>query len=82
MASLVTLLLWMLPIAAVFGIVYSDKRIYDVVEVILTRVFENSISHEHAISHYNNIPGSSGIGGAGRHPERIYYGQRQKASDT
>jgi hypothetical protein len=40
MASLVTLLLWMLPIAAVFGIVYSDKRIYDVVEVILTRVFE------------------------------------------
>lgn len=40
MASLVTLLLWMLPIAAVFGIVHSDKRIYDVVEVILTRVFE------------------------------------------
>lgn len=40
MASLATLLLWMLPIAAVFGIVYSDKRIYDVVEVILTRVFE------------------------------------------
>lgn len=40
MASLVTLLLWMLPIAAVFGIVYSDKRIYDVVEVILIRVFE------------------------------------------
>lgn len=40
MASLVTMLLWLLPIAAVFGIVYSDKRIHDVVEVILTRVFE------------------------------------------
>ena len=40
MTSLVTLLLWLLPIAAVFGIVYSDKRIYDSVEVILSRVFE------------------------------------------
>lgn len=40
MTSLVTLLLWLLPIAAVFGIVYSDKRIYDAVEVIITRVFE------------------------------------------
>jgi hypothetical protein len=40
MASLVTLLLWMLPIAAAFGVVYSDKRIYDTVDAILTRVFE------------------------------------------
>lgn len=40
MASLVTLLLWMLPIATVFGVVYSDKRIYDTVDAILNRVFE------------------------------------------
>lgn len=40
MASLVTLLLWMLPIAAAFGVVYSDKRIYDAVDAILARVFE------------------------------------------
>ena len=31
MASLVT---------AVFGVVYSDKRIYDTVDAILNRVFE------------------------------------------
>ena len=35
-----TLKINLMEIAAVFGIVYSDKRIYDVVEVILTRVFE------------------------------------------
>lgn len=40
MEHLVTLVLPLLVIAAVFGIVYSDKRIYDAVEVILTRVFE------------------------------------------
>lgn len=40
MEHLVTLILPLLVIAAVFGIVYSDKRIYDAVEVILTRVFE------------------------------------------
>lgn len=41
MASLVTLLLWLGAIAAVFGIVYSDKRIYNAVDDILTRFFEN-----------------------------------------
>lgn len=40
MASIVTILLWLLPIAAVFGIIYSDKRIYDTVDAILNRVFE------------------------------------------
>ena len=40
MAHLITFLLWTIPVAAVFGIVYSDKRIHDAVEVILTRVFE------------------------------------------
>ena len=40
MAHLITFLLWTIPVAAVFGIVYSDKRIPDAVEVILTRVFE------------------------------------------
>ena len=38
MEHLVTLVLPLLVI--VFGIVYSDKRIYDAVEVIITRVFE------------------------------------------
>lgn len=41
MAHLVTLLLWLGAIAAVFGIVYSDKRIYNAVDDILTRFFEN-----------------------------------------
>ena len=40
MEHLVTLVLLILVIAAVFGLVYSDKRIHDAVEVILTRVFE------------------------------------------
>ncbi len=40
MASLVTLLLWLVAIAAVFGIVYSDKRIYNAVDDILNRLFE------------------------------------------
>lgn len=40
MEHLVTLVLPLLVIAAVFDIVYSDKRIYDAVEVIITRVFE------------------------------------------
>lgn len=41
MASLVTLLLWLVPTAAVFGIVLSNKRIHDIVEDILTRLFES-----------------------------------------
>ena len=40
MAHLVTLLLWLVAIAAVFGIVYSDKRIYNAVDAILNRIFE------------------------------------------
>lgn len=40
MASLVTLLLWLVAIAAVFGIVYSDTRIYNAVDAILNRIFE------------------------------------------
>lgn len=40
MEHLVTLVLRLLVIAAVFGVVYSDKRIYDTVDAILNRVFE------------------------------------------
>ena len=40
MAHLVTLLLWLGVISAVFGIVYSDRRIHDYVEDILTQLFE------------------------------------------
>ena len=40
MASLVTLLIWLGAIAAVFGIVLSDTRIYNAVDDILTRIFE------------------------------------------
>lgn len=40
MAHLVTLLLWLGTIAVVFGIVYSDKRIYNAVDDILNRLFE------------------------------------------
>lgn len=40
MAHLVTLLLWLGAIAAVFGIVYSDKRIYNAVDAILKNIFE------------------------------------------
>ena len=40
MAELVTTLIWVVPIAAVFGIVYSDKRIYNAVDDILNRIFE------------------------------------------
>lgn len=41
MASLVTLLIWLGAISAVFGIVLSNKRIHDIVEDILTRLFES-----------------------------------------
>ena len=41
MASLVTLLLWLVPTAALFGIVLSNKKIYNAVDNILTRFFEN-----------------------------------------
>ena len=40
MASLVTLLLWLVAIAAVFRIVYSDTRIYNAVDAILNSIFE------------------------------------------
>ena len=40
MAHLVTLLLWLGVISAVFGIVYSDTRIYNAVDAILNRIFE------------------------------------------
>lgn len=40
MEHLVALVLPLLVIAAVFGVVYSDKRIYDTVDAILNRVFE------------------------------------------
>lgn len=41
MAHVFTALLFIAPISAVFGIVYSDKRIYNAVDAILTRFFEN-----------------------------------------
>lgn len=40
MSSLVTLLLWLGAIAAVFGIVLSDTRIYNAVDAILNNIFE------------------------------------------
>lgn len=40
MAHLVTLLILLGVISAVFGIVYSDKRIYNAVDAILNRIFE------------------------------------------
>ena len=40
MASLVTLLIWLGAISAVFGIVYSNKRIYNAVDAILNLIFE------------------------------------------
>lgn len=40
MAHLVTLLLALLPVALVFGIVYSDKRVYNAVDAILNLIFE------------------------------------------
>lgn len=40
MAHLVTLLILLGAIAAVFGIVYSDERIYNAVDAILNRIFE------------------------------------------
>lgn len=40
MASLVTLLLWLGAISAVFGIVLSDTRIYNAVDAILNNIFE------------------------------------------
>lgn len=41
MASLVTMLLWLVPMAALFEIVLSNKKIYNAVDDILTRFFEN-----------------------------------------
>lgn len=40
MAHLVTLLLWLVPTAALFGIVLSNKKIYNAVDAILNRIFE------------------------------------------
>lgn len=40
MAHLVTLLILLGAISAVFGIVYSDERIYNAVDAILNRIFE------------------------------------------
>lgn len=40
MAHLVTLLILLGAISAVFGIVYSDKRIYNAVDANLNRIFE------------------------------------------
>lgn len=40
MAHLVTLLIWLGAISAVFGIVYSDERVYNAVDDILNRIFE------------------------------------------
>lgn len=40
MAHLVTLLILLGAISAVFGIVYSDKRIYNAVDAILNNIFE------------------------------------------
>ena len=40
MAHLVTLLILLGAISAVFGIVYSDERIYNAVDDILNRIFE------------------------------------------
>ena len=40
MAHVFTALLFIAPISAVFGIVYSDTRIYNAVDAILNRIFE------------------------------------------
>lgn len=40
MAELVTTLIWVVPIAAIFGIVLSNKRIYNAVDDIMNRLFE------------------------------------------
>ena len=40
MAHLVTLLILLGAISAVFGIVYSDERVYNAVDAILNRIFE------------------------------------------
>lgn len=40
MAGLVTYVLLLSVIAAVFGIVYSDERIYNAVDALLNRLFE------------------------------------------
>ncbi len=40
MAGLVTYVLLLSVIAAVFGIVFSDTRIYNAVDAILNRLFE------------------------------------------
>ena len=40
MAGLVTYVLLLSAIAAVFGIVYSDERIYNAVDALLNRLFE------------------------------------------
>lgn len=40
MAHLVTLLILLGAIAAVFGIVYSDERVYNAVDAILNRIFK------------------------------------------
>ena len=40
MAHLVTLLLGLVPTAGLFGIVLSNKKIYNAVDAILNRIFE------------------------------------------
>ena len=40
MAELVTTLIWVVPIASIFGVVLSNKRIYNAVDDIMNRLFE------------------------------------------
>ena len=40
MAELVTTLIWVVPIATIFGVVLSNKRIYNAVDDIMNRLFE------------------------------------------
>lgn len=40
MAHLITLLAFIVPVAAVFVVVYSNKKIYDALDEILTYIFE------------------------------------------
>lgn len=40
MTELVTTLIWVVPIAAIFGVVLSNKRIYNAVDDIMNRLFE------------------------------------------
>ena len=40
MAELVTTLIWVIPIAAIFLVVLSNKRIYNAVDDIMNRLFE------------------------------------------